>query len=59
MTFCGGKIAEGGLETGGRGVEMVERSESFPPFPFRDFRRDFMEKGNTEMISHVDRLIDK
>ena len=53
MTFCGGKIAEGGLETGGRGVEMCERIESFPLFPFRDFRRDFMEKGSKMMINHV------
>jgi len=42
MTFCGGKIAEGGFETEGigRGVDMLGRLGSL--LPFNDFLRDFM-----------------
>jgi hypothetical protein len=42
MTFCGGKTAEGGLETEGSGVEIASLGESFEPLPLRDFLRDFI-----------------
>lgn len=41
MTFWGGRIADGGLETVGRGTEIWGREED-SLFPLSDLRRDFM-----------------
>lgn len=42
MTFCGGRIAVGGFDTGGRGsgVDIWSLGESLDPL--RDFLRDLM-----------------
>ena len=56
MTFCGGKMADGGFETAGsgRGVEICGREESL--LLVNDFRRDFMvrerESGRSPSVSH-------
>ncbi len=42
MTFCGGRMDDGGFDTAGRGmgVDIWLRTESL--LPLRDFRRDFI-----------------
>lgn len=41
-------MADGGLETGGRGVDICERMDSLALLALRDLRRDFIGREGVE-----------
>lgn len=58
MTFCGGEIAEDGLESAGRGRGVdIGCRKGCSLVPFSDFRRDFMVEwyNQTEMKKDTQR----